>query len=228
MDRLNNGLIFHQENLIQSKKWRNIALLLLVTLILSIFANVNLSLKLSNQEPIVKVAVISKKGDFSVRVLEEDIPLSTKQMLIESALRQYIVDRTTNVASKKLDDNEIDSRKVQMVNAFSSKKVIDQYTNEMMKIYNESEFQQREIDILSFDKLEERKYAFNYETNDIYPSGEEVKHRWTVYIKYDLMDPNEFEVNDHKILNPLGIKITYYSPKYDRKSKSHIKESVNE
>lgn len=221
-------LLLHQENLQQRRIWQDMSFFLAMIIIIETVTIGYLSARLATKREVVRYVEFSEKGNFGFKVLPaSNINLAQRKLLIEQQLKQYVVNRVSNVASKKLENNEIDSSKVKYVDAFNSRETATQYTDELMRIYNEAEFDKRDIHILSYSEVEDRKYRFDFETIDTYPTGETDVKRWVVYIKYDLLDPNDLNINKHKELNPLGVKITYYRGDVDQQQKMNIENVIN-
>jgi len=223
-----NVLLLHKENLEQRQKWQIISLILVIVVALETILITYLSVKISTKKETVRYVEFSERGDFGFKVLpESNIDLSQKKLLIEQQLQQYVMNRVSNVASKKLNNNEIDNSKVKFVNALSSRDVSNQYSTELFRIYNESAFTKRDVHMFSFSEVENRKYRFDFKTIDTYPSGEKEEQRWVVYLKYQIVDSNDLKINQHKEINPLGIKITYYRGDIDQQQKIDIEHAVS-
>lgn len=216
-------LLLHKENLEQRHKWQVFSYALLSVVVIETILISFLSIKLSEKKEIVRYVEFSERGNFGFKVLpSSDIDLNQRKLLIEQQLQQYVSDRVSNVVSKKYGEVEVDAPKVKFVSAFSSREVNNQYQSEILKIYNEADFVKRDIQILSSSETEDRKYRFDFKTIDTLPNDKINEQRWVVYLKYDILDPNELKVNEHKELNPLGIKITYYRGDIDRRQKVNI------
>jgi type IV secretory pathway component VirB8 len=221
-------LLLHQENLLQRRAWKFFSIFLVIIIIAQVAVISFLSKLVSEKREVVKYVEFSDRGDFAFRVLPEGgIDISQRKLLIEQQLQQYVINRISNVASKKQGNREIDSNKIKFVAALSSKQVSEQYEAEVFRIYNEADFIRREVSILSNSELEDRKYRYDFITTDILENGETLEQRWVVYIRYDLVDPNTLTVKEHKAINPLGVKITYYRGDIDTKSKINIQNGAD-
>ena len=220
--------LLHKEGLEQRAKWQAIAcVLMFVVVILTILVGF-MSIKVAEKREVVRYVEFSTKGNFGFKVLpDSSINISQKKLLIEQQLQQYVTNRVSNVATRKNDEVEIDSNKFNFVAALSSKAVAEQVQTEMMKIYENAEFITRDIFILSFSEIEDRKYRFDFKTIDTFKDEKVVEQRWVVHVKYDLVDPNDIKANEHKELNPLGVKVTYYRGDLDRQQKINITDAVN-
>ena len=228
-DKMDALQILHKDNLEQRQRWMLISFGLILVVTLETMVICYLSTQVATKKEVIRYVEFSERGDFGFKVLpESNMSLSQKKLLIEQQLQQYVIDRVSNVASKKSGLTEVVAPKVNFVSALSSREVVNQYSAEVMKIYNESDFTKRDIQILSFSEIENRKYRFDFNTIDITTEGKPVEQRWVVYLKYQLLDPNELKINEHKEINPLGIKITYYRGDVDRQHKIDIKEAVND
>jgi type IV secretory pathway component VirB8 len=224
---MDNTLLYHKQALEQRQKWQFFSFLLIFVIVLETILVGFLSVKVANKKEEVRYVEFSERGDFGFKVLpESNINLSQKKLLIEQQLEQYVVNRVTNVVSQKSGSTEIDAPKVKFVSAFSSRDVRRQYEGEMMRIFKEATFLKRDIEIMSFSEIEPRKYRFDFETIDTLANNKINKKRWVVHMKYDLLDPNEIKVNEHKELNPLGVKITYYRGDVDRKQKVDVHRAL--
>jgi type IV secretory pathway component VirB8 len=224
---MDNEILLHQQMLEQRHKWQFLSFILMFIVVVQTVLIGFLTVKVANKKESVRYVEFSERGDFGFKVVQDsNIDLSQKKLLIEQQLEQYVVDRVTNVVAKKSGTTEIDSPKVQFVSAFSSKDVHKQYEGELLRIYNEATFTKRDINILSFSEIEERKYRFDFETIDSLPNNKIIKKRWVVHLKYDLLDPNELKINEHKEINPLGVKITYYRGDVDRKQKVNVHQAT--
>jgi type IV secretory pathway component VirB8 len=218
--------LLHKENLEQRQKWQVFSFAMIAVIVIETMLICFLSVKLADKKEVIRYVEFSKKGDFGFKVLpESNLDLSQQKLLIAQQLQQYVVDRVSNVVSKKSGSAEIEAPKIQFVFALSSREVHSQYQSELMRIYNEADFIKREIQILSSSEIEDRKYRFDFKTIDILPNDKINEQRWVVYLKYDLLDPNELKVNEHKEINPLGIKITYYRGDVDRKQKVDVRHT---
>lgn len=221
--------ILHKDNLEQRQRWMLISFGLILVVTLETMMICYLSTQVAAKKEVVRYVEFSERGDFGFKILpESNMNLSQKKLLIEQQLQQYVVDRVSNVASKKSGLTEVEAPKVKFVSALSSREVVTQYSTEMMRLYNEGDFTKRDIQILSFSEIENRKYRFDFKTIDTTTDGRPVEQRWVVYLKYQLLDPNDLKISEHKEINPLGIKITYYRGDVDRQHKVDIKEAINE
>lgn len=225
---MSTSLLLHQEILRQLKKWQSIAFFLTFGLLASGILNFFLGVKIANKKPEIRYVEFSERGDFGFKVLpDSNIDLSQRKLLIEQQIEQYVVNRVTNVVTKKSGSTEVDAPKITFVSAFSSAAVHKQYEGEVMRIYNEATFLKRDVNILSFSEIEDRKYRFDFETIDTLPNNKINKQRWVVHLKYELLNPNEMKVNEHKEINPLGVKITYYRGDIDRRQKISVARATN-
>lgn len=222
----NLEILLHQENLEQRRHWKvlSFALMFVVAVLMALVCY--LAVKVSEKREVVRYVEFSTKGNFGFKVLtNSNINITQKKLLIEQQLQQYIIKRVSNVASKKHSSDDLDANDIKLVNALSSKEVYFQYESELMRIYNESDFVSRKIHILSFNELEDRRYRFDFNTIDTLPDGtKSATMRWVVHVRYDLIDPNDIKTNDHKELNPLGIKITSYRGDLDTQQKLNIED----
>lgn len=222
-------IILHRDSLEQRQKWMLFCFGLILVVTLETIVICILSVQVASKKEVVRYVEFSERGDFGFKILpESNMNLSQKKLLIEQQLQQYVIDRVTNVASKKAGITEIDSPKVKFVAALSSREISNQYSSEMLRLFNEADFVKRDIQILSFSEVENRRYRFDFKTIDSLSNGGVEEQRWVVYLKYDLLDPNDLRINEHKEANPLGIKITYYRGDVDRQHKINIKEAIND
>lgn len=230
-EHFDSAVILHHEILKQIRGWKRISFILVFILSLETTLVFFFGVKLSEKREVVKYVEFSTKGDFGFRVLPEaSINVSERKLMIEQQLKQYVTYRTVNVATKRYDqngENGISTEQVKFVIAHNSKDVNLQYQSEIMRIYNEGDFISRDIHILSFSEIEDRKYRFDFETIDHLENEKELRRRWVVYMKYDLMDANEQNLNEHKEINPLGIKITYYRGDIDQKQNMRVEDAAN-
>jgi hypothetical protein len=218
-----NLTFLHQENLLQRKKWQNICVILLLLILVQSVAIIILSVEAAKNKEVIKYVEFSTKGDFGFTVLSDaKVDLSQRKLLIEQQLQNYVINRVSNIATKKTNNRELDHEKVKFVLAYSNIEVSKQYSNELLKIYNDSEFKNRDVQILSYSEIEDRKYRFDFKTIDTYEDSRIEENRWVVYVKYDLIDPNQIKLAEYKEINPLGVKITYYRGDIDRKQKIEI------
>lgn len=221
--------ILHKENLEQRQKWMLFCFGLILVVTVETILIGYLAIKASENKEVVKYVEFSERGDFGFKVLtDSNMDLSQRKLLIEQQLQKYVTDRVTNVISKKAGLNDVDAQKVKFISALSSREVANQYSAEVMKIYNEADFARRDVEILSFSEVEQRKYRFDFNTIDTAKDGKETKQRWVVYIKYDLLNPNELKLSSHKEINPLGVKITFYRGDADRQNSINIKQVAND
>jgi len=225
---LDTSTLFHKESLEQRARWQVLACVLMFVVVIETILVGFMSIKVAEKREVVRYVEFSTKGNFGFKVLpESNINISQKKLLIEQQLQQYVTNRVSNVATRKNDETEIDSNKFNFVAALSSKAVAEQVQTEMMKIYENAEFITRDIFILSYSEIEDRKYRFDFKTIDTFKDEQVVEQRWVVHVKYDLVDPNDIKANEHKELNPLGVKVTYYRGDIDRQQKINITDAVN-
>jgi len=226
------AVILHGEILKQIRSWKSIAFILIGILSLETILLFFLGVKLSEKREVVRYVEFSTKGDFGFKVLpESNLNLSERKLLIEQQLKNYVSYRVANVTAKKYDqngENGIDSNQVKFVIALNSKDVNAQYQSEMMRIYNEGDFISRNIHIFSYSEIEDRKYRFDFETIDKLENGQEIRNRWVVYIKYELIDPNDQKLNEHKELNPLGVKVIFYRGDIDTQQNMRVEDAANQ
>lgn len=226
---MNMALMVHRDNLEQRHKWQLFCFGLVLIVTIETIAISYLSIQVAAKKEVVRYVEFSERGDFGFRILpESNMDLSQKKLLIEQQLQQYVINRVTNVVSKKSGNTDVEAPKVKFITALSSRGVVNQYSTELMRIFNESDFNKRDIQILSFSEIETRKYRFDFNTIDATDDGKTHEQRWVVYLKYELLDPNELKISQHKEINPLGIKITYYRGDVDRQHKADIKEVLND
>lgn len=223
MTDTNISTYIHQENLKNSRFWKEFAGWLLALMIVLVGLVCFLCSELSKKRETVRYVEFSERGSFGFRVLpDSNLNFQQRKLLIEQQLKQYVINRVSNTASRKLNLGELDGQKVKYVDSFNSRNVADEFKSEMMRIYEQSEFSRRDVYILSYSETEDRKYRFDFETVDTYPSGEPQRNRWVVYLKYDIVNPNEITIGAHKEINPLGVKITYYRGDIDQQQKLNI------
>lgn len=226
-------ILLHQENLEQRRHWKVLSFAMIFVVLVETGLLCYMSVKIAQKKEVVRYVEFSMKGNFGFKILpDSNINVSQKKLLIEQQLQQYVTNRVSNVVSKKYGESEIDSGKLKFVIALSTKEVAQQYENEIMKIYENTDFARRDIHILSFSEIDERKYRFDFKTIDTVEDkkskapANKVEQRWVVYVKYDLIDPNDLKLNESKEANPLGIKITYYRGDLDSQQKINIDDAT--
>ncbi len=231
-ENFDSAIILHHEVLKQLSSWKRVSFILIAILSLETLLLFFMGVKLSEKREVVRYVEFSTKGDFGFKVLPEaNINISERKLLIEQQLKQYVSYRVTNVATKKFDqngENGISAEQVKFIISHNSKLLNTQYQSEVMRIYNEGDFISRNIHILSFSEIEDRKYRFDFETIDALENEQEIRRRWVVYIKYELLDSNEQKLNEHKELNPLGIKIIYYRGDIDQQQNMRVEDAANQ
>ena len=225
---LDNNILLHKKILLQAKIWKLLFVFSIFVIFVQSVTVLYITKKVNEKKvPPTRYIEFSKIDNLGFKVIPaNDITIEQKKAIAEQQLFKYVQNRIAKGEGIKYQGfDEVDSYKIKFISALSSRKVYGQFIKEFERLHKEAEFKERKIKILSFSEIDEQKYRFDFETYDSYRDSPDVINRWVVYIRYEFVSLDKLTDSEQK-LNPLGIKIVFYSGNTDNRKKS-VREVKN-
>ena len=190
-------------------KRKNIFLLLSLLIIILLSSTI---ISLIFQQKQIKFVpyTINSEGNIKMKIVDDsEISASTRELIIEYQLKEYVKERFSNLGGRKYNGDEISLKKIEFVKSFSSRNVYNKFIEEFEVIFEKASFWKREVEILDIIKQEPKKYFVKARFKDYYEGEIEPKSNdYNFFLKYNEVEDQNFTPKQIKI-NPLGIKINW-------------------
>jgi len=187
-------------------------ILLLLSLLIIILLSVTIIVLISQQKQVKFVPyTINSEGNIKMKIVDDsEISNSTRELIIEYQLKEYVKERFSNLGGRKYNGDEISLKKIEFIKSFSSRSVYNKFIEEFEIIFEKSNFWKREVEILDIIKQESKKYFVKARFKDYYEGDTEPKsNNYNFFLKYSEVEDQNFTPEQIKI-NPLGIKINWF------------------
>jgi type IV secretory pathway TrbF-like protein len=154
---------------------------------------------------------VSPEGNYKMEVIDDsEISTTTRELIIEHQLKEYIKERFSNLGGRKYNGDEVSSKKIEFIKSFSSSKIYNEFLEEFETVFEKASFWKREVEILDLIKQEPRKYFVKARFTDYYenkPSS--TSNDYNFFLKYNQVE--DVNLTSEQIRhNPLGIKINWF------------------
>jgi type IV secretory pathway TrbF-like protein len=191
-------------------KRKNI-LLLLSLLIIILLSSTIISLIFQQKQIKFVPYTTNSEGNIKMKIVDDsEISTSTRELIIEYQLKEYVKERFSNLGGRKYNGDEISLKKIEFIKAFSSRNVYNKFIEEFEVIFEKANFWKRDVEILDIIKQEPKKYFVKARFNDHYEGDIEPKSNdYNFFLKYNEVEDQNFTPEQIKI-NPLGIKINWF------------------
>jgi hypothetical protein len=140
----------------------------------------------------------------------KSISSSTKQLIIESQLKEYIKERYSNLGGRKYNNDEVSNSKILFIKAFSNRQIYQGFTEEYKTMFEKARFWKREVEIVDLIKQEPRKYFIKAKFIDYYENKPNpIIKEYNFFLKYDFIKDIQLTPEEYRV-NPLGIRINWF------------------